>query len=114
MAHDHIAPKERKVNNIFHYDNIFYYNVGTSSSKDKIAFKHPAIFPEKLVEDQILTWTNEGDLVYDCFMGSGTTAKIADKLGRRWLGSEISEQYVAIAKERLEPHLNKMEFSAVK
>ncbi len=42
LAHDHVAPKERKVN------NIFFYNVGTSSSKDKIAFAHPAIFPEQL------------------------------------------------------------------
>lgn len=95
LAHDHVAPKERKVN------NIFYYNVGTSSSKDKIAFEHPAIFPEQLVEDQISTWTNEGDVVYDCFMGSGTTAKIAELAGRKWLGSEISKEYVKIAEERL-------------
>lgn len=99
---------ERKVS------NIFYYNVGTSSSKDKIAFQHPAIFPEQLVSDQIVSWTNEGDLVYDCFMGSGTTAKVAHYLNRKWVGSEISEEYVAIAKERLKPHLNKLEFSAVK
>ena len=99
---------ERKVS------NIFGYNVGTSSSKDKIAFKHPAIFPEQLVADQITTWTNEGDLVYDCFMGSGTTAKVAHILGRRWLGSEISAEYVEIAKERLEPYLNKLELSAAK
>ncbi|MEO8649568.1 MAG: site-specific DNA-methyltransferase [Acidobacteriota bacterium] len=95
LAHDHIAPKERKVN------NIFYYNVGTSSSKDRIAFKHPAIFPEQLAADQISTWTNPGDLVYDCFMGSGTTAKAAHLLGRRWLGSEISAEYVVIAENRL-------------
>jgi len=99
---------ERKVN------NIFTYNVGTSSSKDKIAFKHPAIFPEQLVEDQIKTWTNKGDIVYDCFMGSGTTAKIAHQLGRLWLGSEISEEYVRIARERLKPYLDKLELSAAK
>ncbi len=95
LAHDHVAPKERKVN------NIFYYNVGTSSSKDKIAFEHPAIFPEQLAADQISTWTNAGELVYDCFMGSGTTAKAAHLLGRKWLGSEISSEYVRIASERL-------------
>lgn len=95
LAHDHIAPKERKVN------NIFSYNVGTSSSKDKIAFEHPAIFPERLVEDQINTWTNKGDVVYDCFMGSGTTAKIAENMERRWFGSEISGEYIRIAEERL-------------
>jgi site-specific DNA-methyltransferase (adenine-specific) len=99
---------ERKVS------NIFAYNVGTSSSKDKIAFEHPAIFPEQLVEDQIKTWTNEDDLVYDCFMGSGTTAKMAHLLKRRWLGSEISSEYVAIAEERLARYREALEFSAAK
>ena len=99
---------ERKVT------NIFAYNVGTSSSKDKVAFGHPAIFPEKLVEDQIRTWTNPGDLVYDCFMGSGTTAKVAYLMNRRWIGSEISSEYVDISKKRLEPYLAELNFSAAK
>lgn len=99
---------ERKVS------NIFTYNVGTSSSQDKIAFKHPAIFPEKLVEDQITTWTNEGDVVYDCFMGSGTTAKVAQLLKRRWLGSEVSGEYVRIAEERLRPYISPASLRAVK
>lgn len=106
LAHDHVAPKERKVN------NIFFYNVGTSSSRDKIAFQHPAIFPEKLVEDQINTWTNEGDLVYDCFMGSGTTAKMAHLLNRRWLGSEVSAEYVDLAERRLNLHLGAAKVAA--
>ena len=116
LAHDHIAPKERKVDNIFYYGDseIFYYNVGTSSSKDKIAFEHPAIFPEQLVQDQISTWTNEGDLVYDCFMGSGTTAKVAHLLGRRWIGSEISEKYISVAESRLAAYVNIEKMSAVK
>jgi len=92
--------------------NIFRYNVGTSSSKDKIAFQHPAIFPEQLVSDQIATWTNENDVVYDCFMGSGTTAKVAHLLGRQWLGSEISDDYVSLAKERLKPYLSSLSFAA--
>lgn len=106
LAHDHVAPKERKLDNIFFYGDseIFYYNVGTSSSKDKIAFGHPAIFPEALVSDQISTWTNEGDCVYDCFMGSGTTAKVAQLLGRRWIGSEVSTEYVELANSRLEKY----------
>ncbi|MBK9214046.1 MAG: site-specific DNA-methyltransferase [Chloracidobacterium sp.] len=81
--------------------NIFTYNVGTSSATDRIAFRHPAIFPERLAEDQIATWTDEGDIVYDCFMGSGTTAKAAGDLGRSWIGSEISPEYVDIAHKRL-------------
>ena len=82
--------------------NVFEYTIGGGqSSKDKIAFQHPAIFPEKLVEDQIITWTNEGDIVYDPFMGSGTTAKVASLTNRNWIGSELSKEYVAIALERL-------------
>lgn len=83
-------------------DNIFeYYVGGGNSSKDKIAFKHPAIFPEKLVEDHILSWSKEGDLIYDPFMGSGTTAKMALLNDRMFLGSETSEEYCKIANERL-------------
>ncbi len=88
--------KEKKVGNVF-----FYSIGGGISTKDKIAYQHPAIFPEQLAYDQICTWTNENDLIYDCFMGSGTTAKIAQQLNRDWLGSEISEEYVNIATQRL-------------
>ncbi len=88
--------KEKKVGNVF-----FYSIGGGISTKDKEAFNHPAIFPEKLVADQINTWTNENDLVYDPFMGSGTTAKVAYLLNRRWIGSEISPEYIEIANDRL-------------
>ena len=83
--------------------NVFFYSIGGGiSTKDKIAYRHPAIFPERLVIDQIITWTNERDLVYDPFMGSGTTAKIATLLNRQWIGSEISKRYFDIAEKRLE------------
>jgi len=82
--------------------NVFFYSVGGGiSTKDKVAFNHPAIFPEQLVVDQINTWTNENEIVYDPFMGSGTTAKVAHILNRNWIGSEISKEYVNIAEERL-------------
>lgn len=85
--------------------NVFFYSVGGGiSTKDKIAYRHPAIFPEQLVYDQIYTWTNEGDLVYDPFMGSGTTAKVAHLMNRQWIGSEISKEYVEIACERLKEY----------
>jgi site-specific DNA-methyltransferase (adenine-specific) len=85
--------------------NVFCYSVGGGiSTKDRIAYNHPAIFPEKLVQDQIQTWTDENDLVYDPFMGSGTTAKVAQVMSRHWLGSEISAQYVGIAEERLKQY----------
>lgn len=63
--------------------------------------KHPAPFPEQLAEDHILSWSSEGQLVYDPFMGSGTTAKAAIELNRNYIGSEISANYVEIANERL-------------
>lgn len=66
---------------------------------------HPAPFPEVLAADHILSWSNENDLIYDPFMGSGTTAKAAHQLKRRWIGSEISSEYVELANKRLEPYL---------
>ncbi len=72
------------------------------SSKDKIAHKHPAIFPEALARDHIISWSNPGDIVLDPFMGSGTTAKMAKECQRHYLGFEISQEYIDdIANERL-------------
>jgi len=82
--------------------NIFYYGVGTEQDNKGI---HPAIFPEKLAQDHIVTWSNEGDLVYDCFGGSGTTAKMAHLLKRNWILSEISNEYCKMAEKRIEPYL---------
>lgn len=78
--------------------NIWYYNVGFNMSS-KSAHRHPAIFPEKLAEDHIRSWSNPGELVYDPFMGSGTTARAAVRLNRRYLGSEISFEYCRLADE---------------
>ena len=75
------------------------------NSKDKDSFKHPATYPEKLANDHIISWSNEGDLVYDCFMGSGTTAKMAHLQNRNWIGSEISKEYTDIANKRLTKYL---------
>lgn len=62
---------------------------------------HPAQYPEKLIERIILAATNEGDIVLDPFMGSGTTAVVAKKLGRNYIGYEIENEYIKIAEERL-------------
>ncbi|MCA9069741.1 MAG: site-specific DNA-methyltransferase, partial [Planctomycetaceae bacterium] len=59
------------------------------------------IFPEQVACDHIQSWSNEGDLIYDPFLGSGTTGKVALRLGRRFIGSEISEEYCDIAKGRI-------------
>lgn len=63
--------------------------------------EHPAPFPEQLANDHIISWSNEGDLVYDPFMGSGTTAKMAILNNRNYIGSEISEEYCEMIEERL-------------
>ena len=63
--------------------------------------KHPAPFPEQLAHDHIISWSNEGDTVLDCFMGSGTTGKMAKQLGRNFIGIELDEEYFKIAKARL-------------
>lgn len=82
--------------------NIFSYSIGGGiSTKDKIAYGHPAIMPEQLANDQIITWSNEGDTVYDPFTGAGTTAKMALANGRSFIGSEISEEYCELTTQRL-------------
>lgn len=88
---------ETKVRN-----NIWQYAVGLGgTTKDKIAFTHPAVFPERLAEDHILSWTNEGDVVLDPMCGSGTTCKMAMVNNRRYIGIDISEEYCNVARQRL-------------
>ena len=62
---------------------------------------HPAPFPEKLAEEHIISWSNKGDLVLDPMCGSGTTCKMAKKNGRKFIGIDISKEYVDIANKRL-------------
>jgi DNA modification methylase len=80
--------------------NIWQYMVGVE--KDKKTNSHPAIFPEKLAEDHILSWSNEGDTVLDPMAGSGTTLKMAKKNNRNYIGIEISQEYIDIINKRLE------------
>ena len=80
--------------------NVWKYFAG-GGANDKTASKHPAIFPEQLAQDHVLSWSNENDLVYDCFMGSGTTAKMSILNNRNYIGSEISKEYCDIIHSRL-------------
>jgi site-specific DNA-methyltransferase (adenine-specific) len=83
-------------------ENVWVYEVGyNKTTKDKEAFQHPAMFPEALAQDHIISWSNEGDLVLDPFMGSGTTAKMALLNNRHFIGFEISKEYCKIANERI-------------
>lgn len=96
MAGEWETPKYRK------RGNVWKIGVGfNKSTKDAIAFEHPATFPEALARDHILTWSDEKDVVLDPFSGSGTTAKVARALGRRFVGIEINADYVEISQQRL-------------
>ena len=87
--------------------NIWRYAVGLhGTTSDKVAFNHPAVFPEKLAADHILSWTNKGDLVFDPMCGSGTTCKMALVNDRNYIGVDISSEYVNITKKRLEDYQN--------
>lgn len=82
--------------------NVWEYLVGKGhSATDDVAYNHPAIFPEKLVHDHIISWSKKGHTIYDPFIGSGTTAKVAVMLGRHWVGSETSKEYCSLCKKRL-------------
>lgn len=78
------------------HDNIFEYSIGCGRTG------HPAVFPEQLANDHIVSWSNEGDLVFDPFMGSGTTGKMALLNNRNFIGVELDGGYFDIAKERIE------------
>ena len=76
--------------------NVWFINVATRN------YNHPAIFPEELANDHILSWSNVGDLIYDPMMGSGTVAKMALVNRRRFIGSEISKEYCDEANKRIQ------------
>lgn len=86
-------------------NNIWKYNTGKNySTKDVVAFEHPAIFPEDLARDHILTWSNEGDLILDPFMGSGTTAVCCIETNRNFIGYEVDETYYDVCNRRIQEH----------
>lgn len=79
------------------HTNIFAYHTGQNKHK------HPAPFPEKLARDHIFSWSNEGDVVYDPFSGSGTVPKECITMKRHFIASEISDTYAIESKKRILP-----------
>jgi site-specific DNA-methyltransferase (adenine-specific) len=75
--------------------NIFSYAVGLDKSG------HPAAFPEDLARTQVTTWSNAGDTILDPFMGSGTTGKVSVEEGRKFIGIDVSAEYVELARNRI-------------
>jgi DNA modification methylase len=92
-----------KMNDFQARSNVWQISQDTKNS-------HPAPFPEQLAQDHIISWSNENDLIYDCFSGSGTTFKMAEKLNRKFIGSEIAADYCEITKQRI-LSLNKYKFA---
>jgi site-specific DNA-methyltransferase (adenine-specific) len=91
------APKIIKNNNLMS-KRTTVWNIPNGQER---GLGHPAVFPEQLAIDHILTWSNKEDLIYDPFIGSGTTAIAAIKTNRQWIGSEISQEYTDIANNRI-------------
>lgn len=80
-------------------DNVWYIANGANKSYkgDLDITDHPAIMTDEIVRRSIQTWSNEGDLVYDPFLGSGTTTRVSKEMNRKWIGSEIYNKYYKIA-----------------
>jgi site-specific DNA-methyltransferase (adenine-specific) len=93
LAHKIRPVKETKIRG-----NIWSYTVGGRSR----CTGHPAPFPKQLLIDHIFSWTNELDLVFDPFAGSGTTLEAAKEMNRFYLGCEISQEYCEVIKKRLQ------------
>ena len=86
---------DRKIKDTKVKSNIWKYGIGKRQKG------HPATFPEQLANDHIISWSNENEIVYDCFMGSGTTAKMSILNNRNYIGSEMSRDYCDIAERRI-------------
>lgn len=82
-----------------HEDNVWYISNGANKSyKQSLDIKeHPAIMAEEIARRHIISWTNEGDIIYDPFLGSATTTRIARDMNRRWIGSELHTPYFEVA-----------------
>lgn len=94
-----IEKQNSKINETKLHGNIFEYRVGSTQKTSKI--NHPAMFPIELAKDMILTWSNQGDLILDPFVGSGTTCVVCKENNRRYIGIDIVKEYCDIANERL-------------
>ena len=81
--------------------NNIWWIYSAFGANDKLSASHPAVFPEALARDHILSWSNPGDTILDPMMGSGTTGKMAINFQRKFIGSDCSSKYFEIAKKRI-------------
>lgn len=87
-------------NNISQKSNVQAYNFDGTVEKE-ILKSHTGIMPESLAKELIMSWSNPGDLVFDPFLGAGTSAVSSLELGRNFIGTEINKDYVLIAENRV-------------
>ena len=95
---EHTVVKNKKLKK-----NLWTYTVGTE--KERSVNKHPAIFPENLAKDHVISWSNVGDTVFDPFLGSGTTGKVALVCSRNFIGIERDDKYFDISVKRIKGEL---------
>jgi site-specific DNA-methyltransferase (adenine-specific) len=98
------APGEQRIAETKVKGNVWSYWVGRNTHAEKLGeskVQHPAVMPLDLARDQIISWSNPGDLVLDPMCGSGTTLVAATRTGRRYLGFDLSAEYVDLARGRL-------------
>lgn len=95
--------------------NVWLYPTGyMRTTKDEIAYEHPAIFPDLLAEDHILSWSNKGDVVLDPFCGSGTTCKMAYIHGRKYIGIDSNPKFCEIARKRVSLNRDKARLESMR
>lgn len=92
-----------KLHGTYHTKHKYY--ISGVNHVDKKRYKHPTIKPLPFIENHIINSSKEGDLILDCFCGSGTTLVGAIKNNRNFIGFEINKKYFEIAKKRVEEAL---------
>ena len=102
-----VSVEQKNIKDTKIHGNIFIYDTAKASKKGEYG-GHPAPFPEALANDHILSWSNEGYVVFDPFMGSGTTGKMAILNNRNFIGIELNEEYFKIAERRIEEAKNEI------
>jgi len=90
-----------QVNKLKPLSNI--WDISTSTERD---ISHPAMYPNRVASNHIVSWSNPGDIVLDPFIGSGTTAKMAVLNDRKYIGIDISEEYCNLARKRVSEAIN--------
>ena len=102
-----IFARERGVKLYGNYHTKHKYYISGVNQTDKKKYKHPTIKPMPFIENHIENSSKKGDIVLDCFAGSGTTLVGAINKGRRFIGFEINEEYYKIAKSRIAEAMEK-------